>query len=105
MLPCELLTRASDVVVSWVKGPTKEVDVARGTTARDDKIGNDGADELAVAGAALHHVSAEVVDAGRARRAMAKRAQKMKVAILLERRIQENYVLGEGLTCVLMRRL
>ena len=49
-----------------------------------------------MAGAALHHVSVEVVEAARARRAMAKRTQKMMVAILLDRRIQENFVFGEG---------
>ena len=36
-----------------------------------------------------------MVEAARARRAMAKRTQKKMVAILLERRIQESYVFGE----------
>eukprot|EP00973_Karenia_brevis_P025574 3528891-Karenia_brevis.AAC.1 len=37
-----------------VKGHAKEQDVVRGRVAREDKIGNDAADKLAVCGALQH---------------------------------------------------
>ena len=54
------------------------------------KIGNDGADWLAVAGAAAHHVLPEVVASAKSRRQLAKRTHGMMVAILSERLRQET---------------
>ena len=46
-----LNTRANPVSVVWVKGHAKMIYVQRGRTTLLDKYGNDGADELVVAGA------------------------------------------------------
>ena len=51
LLAHELHSRVSSVRVSWVKGHAKQIDVERGRTTSEDMIGNNGADELAVAGA------------------------------------------------------
>ena len=84
-------SRACAVSVSWVKGHAKDIDVERGRTTREDKIGNDGADKLAVAGAASHHVSAEVVADAQARRETARRTHEMMVAsVVVERLLQED---------------
>ena len=66
------------------------LDVARGRTTREDKIGNDGADELAVAGAAAHTVPSEVVEAAAARRRSAMQTHEMMLAILAARQLEEN---------------
>jgi hypothetical protein len=58
--------------------------------------GNDGADLLAVAGAASHYVSSEVVTSSKKRRELAKRTQQMMVSILLERQRQERSFQEEG---------
>ena len=91
-LACELSSRACDVQVSWVKGHAKDIDVERGRTTREDKIGNDGADKLAVAGAAAHSVLPEVIACAKSRRDLAKRTHEMMVAILLERQKQESHL-------------
>jgi ribonuclease HI len=85
MLADELRTRATAVNVSWVKGHAKRVDIERGRTTEEDKWGNDGADALAVAGAAMHEVSAEVVAAARQRKEYARTVQRMMVSILQAR--------------------
>ena len=90
MLACELSSRVCDVHVSWVKGHATEIDVERGRTTREDKIGNDGADKLAVAGAASHQVLPEVVACAKARRQLAIRTHEMMTAILTERLKQET---------------
>ena len=41
----ELSARTQRVIVTWVKGHATEIDVTRARTIREDKIGNDGADE------------------------------------------------------------
>ena len=89
-LACELLSRASDVTVSWVKGHAKQIDVNRGRTTQEDKLGNDEADLLAVAGAAMHCAPADIVAAAKERRDLAKRTHAMMVAIVIERQRQEN---------------
>ena len=48
--------------MSWVKRHARRVDVLRGKTTVEDKIGNEGAEELAQAGTRLHQVSPEVVN-------------------------------------------
>ena len=90
LLAKELCDRAGDVTVSWVKGHATEKDIKRGRTTYEDKAGNDGADKLAVAGAATHQVPAEVVEDARSRRQMARQTQEMMVDILIERQKQEN---------------
>ena len=87
MLSCELTTRATAVSVSWVKGHAKKCDIVRGRTTELDKWGNDGADALAVAGAALHSVTVpvEIVEAAKQRKANAKCVQRMMIAVLKAR--------------------
>ena len=92
MLGSELLSRDCGVSVSWVKGHATVADVDRGRTTSEDKAGNDGADKLAVDGAAMHRVPPEVVAAAQARRQTAKRTHEMMVAILIERQKQENLI-------------
>ena len=89
-LALALQSRATDVSVSWVKGHAKSIDVERGRTTREDKIGNDGADLLAVAGAAMHVVDAEVVAAASLRKRNAIHVQQMMVAILKARLVLES---------------
>ena len=90
LLACELLSRESIVTVTWVKGHAKDIDVARGRTTREDKIGNDGADKLAVAGAAAHNVDVDVVQAAAARRRVAMQTHKMMLSILRARQDCEH---------------
>ena len=52
--------------------------------------GNDGADKLAVAGAAMPQVSAEVIDAASMRKENAEHVQQMMVAILKARFLAES---------------
>ena len=93
MLCSELLSRECDVSVAWVKGHATSTDVDRGRTTSEDKTGNDGADKLAVDGAAMHQVPAEVVAAAQVRRLTAKRTHEMMVAILIERQREEHVML------------
>ena len=78
------------------QGHATENDVKHGRTTCEDKAGNDGADKLAVAGAATHHVPAEVAADAKSRRQMAKRTQEMMVNILIERQKQENLFAEEN---------
>ena len=64
LLESELHTRDTRVCVSWVKGHATEADVRRGRATALDKWGNDGADALAVLGAALHRAPEEVCASG-----------------------------------------
>ena len=90
LLAGELCSRSSVVTVTWVKGHAKDIDVARGRTTREDKIGNDGADKLAVAGAVTHGIDLEVVKAAAERRRTAIQTHKMMLSILLARQACEN---------------
>ena len=78
------------LAVVLVKGHAKDIDVARGRTTSEDKFGNDGADKLAVAGAATHRILSEVVVAAAERRHIAMQTHKMMLAILIARQSQEN---------------
>ena len=78
------------ILVSWVKGHAKHIDVVRGRTTREDMNGNNGADELAVAGASMHQFSSEVVDAAKERKEMAVHVQQMMVSILKARFLAEG---------------
>ena len=91
LLAVELCARQSVVLVSWVKGHAKQVDVDRGRTTEEDRTGNDGADALAVAGAGLHQVPAEVVADARERKEMAVNVQRMMVSVLQARFEAESH--------------
>jgi len=81
-LAAELLSRSSPVQVMWVKGHAKPIDILRGRTTEEDKRGNDGADALAVAGAKMHPISSEVLEAAVQRREYAVQVQSMMVTVL-----------------------
>ena len=74
------------VIFTKVKGHATARDIARGHVQHEDKIGNDGADALACAGADAHEVPAGVVAACRRVKSAAMRVQRMMVDILLARR-------------------
>ena len=96
LLGGDLRSRATVVVVSWVKGHAKQIDIDRGRTTKEDKEGNDGADALAVAGANMHCAAPEVVEAGRERRDVAMSVQRMMLAILHARALAENAFQNEA---------
>ena len=96
MLGRELTSRACAVSVSWVKGHATETDFARRRATREDKIGNDGADKLAVSGAALHTISFEVVADACQRRRHAIQTHRMMLAILAERNSHEQEAADRG---------
>ena len=89
-------SRATAVVVSWVKGHAKQIDIDRGRTTKEDKEGNDGADALAVVGANMHCAAPEVVEAGRERRGVAMSVQRMMLAILHARALAKNAFQNEA---------
>ena len=75
-----------------MKGHATRCDIARGRSTELDKWGNDGADALAVAGAALHAVPvpAGILEAARQRTSTAKSkntkcVQRMMLAVLKAR--------------------
>ena len=67
----------------------------KGRVTNEDRIGNSGADALAVAGAKSHQVPAELVSAAHRRRELALEMQAMMLAILQERLAWEQRP-GEG---------
>ena len=79
---------------SWVKGHAKQIDIDRGRTTWEDKVGNDGADKLAVAGAKSHEVCAEVTSKASLRKLSAKRVQEMMVCVLEARMSAESQMNG-----------
>ena len=85
MLACQLRSRSTSVCVSWVKGHATRIDVQRGRTTKEDKKGNDCADALAVAGASLHQIPAEVVADACERRHDAVNVQRMMLSVLKAR--------------------
>ena len=88
---CAMNSRATCVSVSWVEGHAKQVDVQRGYTTQEDKDRNDGADALAAAGANLHAVPSEVVEAARERKVWAKSVHSMTVSVLKARCAAEDF--------------
>ena len=96
LLGGELRFRATSVIVSWVKGHAKQIDIDRGRTTKEDKKGNDGADALAVAGANMHCAAPEVVEAARQRLGVAMSVQRMMLAILHARALAENALQNEA---------
>ena len=91
-LGSELQRRGSEVRVSWVKGHAKKRDIEQGRTTIEDMAGNNGADELAVIGAATHLLPFEVVAAAHERRQWAVHVQQMMVSILQARLAEENAI-------------
>ena len=85
----KLQCRATPVTVTWVKGHAKLADVASGRTTHEDMVGNNGADELAVLGAAQHEVCPDVVAAAFERRRCANMLHSMMVDIVVLRRSLE----------------
>jgi len=92
LLAHELRSRVSSVRVCWVKGHAKQIDVVRGLTTKEDMNGNDGADELAVAGASMHKFPSEVVSAAKERKDTAVSVQQMMVVILKARFLAEGFM-------------
>ena len=97
LLAAELRSRVTNVHVSWVKGHAKSIDIDRGRTTVEDKRGNDGADSLAVFGARLHHVPAEVVEVAQARKKHARSVHQMMVSIL-QCRLQRQQDVSEKMS-------
>lgn len=96
MMAAHLRTRETNVSASWVKGHAKEIDVERGRTTWEDKAGDDGADELAVAGAKCHEIQSEVVWDASMRKHAARQVQRMMVRILQARTAEEARMNGAG---------
>ena len=96
MLAAEFASRSTAVKVAWVKGHASNLDIVRGRTTAADKAGNDGADRLAVAGAASHQVPEDVAGAALSRRIQAKAVHQMMLAILCARRAEELEVNDEA---------
>ena len=82
LLACEFNHRVHEVSVSWVLGHAKRVDVWRGRCTWEDKHGNDGADALAVAGAAVHAVPTHIVECAHGRKHVAKNVHAMMLDIV-----------------------
>ena len=68
-----------------------QIDIDRGRSTYEDKLGNDGADKLAVAGASQHQVPSEVVADAKQRRELAIKVQRMMVQIL-QARAEAEYI-------------
>ena len=81
LLSDQLNTRMHPVSVSWVLGHAKRIDVLRGRTTWADKLGNDGADELAVAGAATHAIPADITESAQSRMCAAMNVHTMMLDI------------------------
>ena len=69
-------------------GHARRVDVLKGGSTREDKFGNDGADALAVAGAASHAVPADVVEGAQCRTHLALNVHSMMLAIVCARQTE-----------------
>ena len=89
MLASELRARETTITVSWVKGHAKKIDIDRGRTTWEDKVGNDGTDELAAAGAEAHAVESEVTQSASLRKLGAKSIHGMMVCVLEARMAEE----------------
>ena len=94
MLASHVRARETNVTVSWVKGHAKKIDIDRGRTTWEDKVGNDGADELAVAGAESHDICFEVAARASQRKHVAKHVHEMMICILKARMAEEARLNG-----------
>ena len=73
-----------------VKGHSSMRDVQAGRVLQEDKVGNDGADELARAGAAEHALSEDLVANAKQQKETAKEVQRMMLRIIAARRQAEG---------------
>jgi len=97
-LASELASRSDvSVVFTKVKGHATDLDVERGRVDACDKFGNDGADLLAVDGAASHCVAPGIVARTHARKAAAQGLHQMMLEIVRQRRLFEAALRGEVL--------
>ena len=97
-LASELASRSDvSVVFTKVKGHATDLDVERGRVDACDKFGNDGADLLAVDGAASHCVAPGIVARTYARKAAAQGLHQMMLEIVRQRRLFEAALRGEVL--------
>ena len=91
----ELARRGSIDQFVKVKGHAKDCDVRAGRVLPIDKLGNDGADALAVAGAETHAVPDDVLALCRRRTKMARASHYMMLRILKARAAAEQTLRGE----------
>ena len=87
-----LNSRNAPLRIVKVLGHAKAEDVRRGRTSQQDKDGNDEADKLAVAGAALHAVEEDVAISAAWRAATAKATQSMMLKVLEARSQMEQHM-------------
>ena len=76
--------------ITEVKGLSSMRDVQAGRVLQEDKVGNDGADELARAGAAEHALSEDLVANAKQQKETAKEVQRMMLRIVAARRQAEG---------------
>ena len=84
-LALEAQSRENAITITWVLGHAKRLDVLRGRTTQEDKQGNDGADALAVSGAASHAVPADIIERATHRKYVAKNVHGMMLDIVRAR--------------------
>ena len=77
-----------------MKGHAKQIDIDRGLTTLEDKYGNDGADELAVAGAKSHEILHAVLVNASLRKSSAKQVQGMMICIIKAHMVEEARLIG-----------
>jgi ribonuclease HI len=85
-----------DICVLKVKGHAKARDILSGATTAQDKAGNDAADELAVAGAAMHAISPEGRRSALQATLLASRVQHTMLSILLARNARQQQQPARG---------
>lgn len=82
--------RPGSVSFVKVKGHVTDADVASLRVSLADKVGNDGADEMACLGADSHAIDPAIASAARLQGCAAQRVQRMMVEILAARREREE---------------
>ena len=88
---------ANSASFAKVKGHCTDADVQRGRATLEDKVGNDGADDLACAGADEHAIDNAVATLARHQHLAAKGVHSMMVAIVIARRKREEEMQREQL--------
>ena len=78
--------RQHEIVLKWVKGHAKQVDIERGRTTALDKLGNDSADALATHAAAAHAPPHQLAQDASSRAALAAAFHLMATRILSARK-------------------
>ncbi|CAE8619535.1 unnamed protein product, partial [Polarella glacialis] len=82
--------RPDNICVLKLKGHAKARDILSGATTAQDRPGNDAADELAVAGAAMHAISPEGRRSATQATLLASRVQHTMLSILLARNARQQ---------------